>query len=302
MRRLRIPTPLLWLAARPLALYALYTLAVFVVAFVATFPGDLLVERILAAAENPHVSLLAREKRFRWLSGIELGGVRLSRKPVREGVPPILECASVVLRPDYFSLLRGNGPSFSLFSRLYGGDATVVATPEDGTVRATLEWSALDLARYRALRQWIPEGEIRGLFAGKGQLLWPSGPEDGEQPRASFEMLVADAAIEGAKVAGFGVPDLHFRELRTRWTLDGPQLQIEEFAAQGEELSVQASGVVGLRRPASRSTLNLRVTLQPGRGKKDALALLLALLPRPPEAKERMPIVVTGTLERPQFR
>lgn len=134
--RLRLPVPSLdWVpnvVSRPLLLYTVYTLVLFGVFVVLTFPHELVVRRALERTQNPLVSVDISGARFAWLNGYELQGLRLTPLPLREGVPPVLEWTRLLVRPQYQALLKGNLSTFFVSGELYGGSATGSWSAQNG--------------------------------------------------------------------------------------------------------------------------------------------------------------------------
>jgi len=293
------PSALGRLLNRPFLLYSLYAVAVFLIFLVYTFPGELIVDRALELAQNPVVDVNVRESAFAWFRGFDLKGVRLTALPLREGVPPVLEITRLRIRPDYTALIKGNYKAFLVSGELYGGHIEGLGSGADGSLAAQLEWSDLDIGRYRTLTRHLQQGDLSGVFSGASMLAYAPGDSDFQ---GTIELALAGAALVGAKIAGFVVPDFHFEEARTKGSLHGDRLEIEDLVARGDEVNIQASGEITVRQPAAKSALNLRVTLQPGKKSADTIKLILSFLPRPAATREKMPILVTGTLERPRFR
>src|SRR5262249_14097875 len=115
------------------------------------------------------------------------------------------------------------------------------------------------------------------------------------------DIVLDAAALSGAKVQGFTVPDLHFRQTKLKLAVRGGRLEIQEFNAAGD-VNIQGSGHIVLRDPLPTSTLNLRATFEPSRATPDALKAAVALIPRPPGAKPDAPLNITGTLGAPKLR
>lgn len=276
-------------------LFAVYTVVLFLVFIVWTFPHDIVVERVLEAAKNPVVAIDVSHPRFAWLSGYELQGVRFTALPLREGVPPVLEWTRLRVRPNYTDLLRGDTRSFVLSGELYGGHASGVVRMDGGTVTSRVEWSGLDLSRYRPVSGSLDAGKVSGAFSGTLALTYNGGAS----MQGGGTLTLSRGGLEGAKISGFVVPDLAIAEASAQLALRNDELEIQDFTATGDDVKVQASGTVQIRTPVSGSALDLRVT--PHRLPAN-LRPLLAFLPRRGGNRDTAPFTVSGTLARPVAR
>ncbi len=289
---------------RAILLYALYTFALFAIFTIALFPHELLVRRALESARNPLVAVDITGARFAWLRGYELQGFRVAPLPLREGIPPLLEWSRLRVRPDYASWLKGNLYSFVVSGELYGGRAEGWGSLRGGRFEGALRWDAVELRRYRALLASLQEGEISGSLAGSCNITY-----GGANPRivqGTGQFVLTRGALEKAKVDGFALPDLHFRDAAAKLSLRAALLEVQEFSANGDELNVQASGTVTLEQPLLRSGLNLKVTLHPTAASPESfralLGVLAAYLARPVRGVQPVTFTVTGTLQSPQLR
>ncbi|OFV87278.1 MAG: hypothetical protein A3J75_08410 [Acidobacteria bacterium RBG_16_68_9] len=79
-------------------------------------------------------------------------------------------------------------------------------------------------------------------------------------------------------------------------------MEVQEFRADGNEITVSGSGQVTVRTPVGDSVLNLKVTLQPGPGSTEAVKGLLNLVPRAKGSRPDAPVTISGTIARPRFR
>jgi len=289
---------------RTVLLYGLYTFALFATFTIVLFPHELLVRRALELVRNPLVAVDIAGARFAWLAGYELRGVRISPLPLRENLPPVLEWSQLRIRPDYASWLKGNPRSFVVSGELYGGHAEGWGSLRNGQFHGSLRWDAVELGRYRALLAGLQEGEISGSLAGSCSFTY--GATSPPAVQGSGELVLTRGALEKAKVDGFALPDLHFRDAAAKLSFNATELEIREFSATGDELNIQASGTVSLAQPLLRSGLNLKVTLHPTAASPDSfrslLGILSAYLARPVRGVQPVTFTVTGTLQAPQLR
>lgn len=302
--RIRLPRPRLsleWLAAlggRRTILYVGYTAVVFVASLLLTFPHESLVRRILSSVNRGPVSVEFNTVRLAWLDGYELSGMRIGSASA-DGQPPYLECSRLWVRPALSALLHGNPYDLLLSADLYGGMAQGEVKMSEGAVAGNLQWKDLNLGRYRTLTSLLDEGQLTGRLSGHLDFEGRGANLDAGQSTGEFALEAA--ALSGAKVGGFPVPDLHLRQTKAKFAVRAGRLEVQEFQATGD-VDVQASGYIVLRDPPQESILNLRATIQQSLATPDAVKTLVGLIPRPPGSKPDAPIVITGTLGRPRVR
>jgi type II secretion system protein N len=303
--RLRLPRLSLsfdWLSAlggRTTLLYAGYTSVLFIVFLVVTFPHELLIRRALSAVNRGPVAVEFNAARFAWLDGYELSGTRVA--PAVADQPPYIEVSHLWVRPALGSLVRGNPYDLLVRADVYGGAAQAELNMTDGSVVGNLQWQGLELGRYRTLTSLLDEGQLAGRVSGQFSFEARGGNFNAGQ--GSGVIVLEGASLTGAKVAGFGVPDLHFRQAKLKVAVRAGHLDIQEFQANGDA-SLQGSGQVQLRDPMPESVLNLHAIVETSLATPDPIKGLMALLPHAPNAKPDAPtsIVLTGTLGHPRVR
>lgn len=300
---LSLPLPRLsfeWLGAlgnRRLWLYVAYTVALFLVFLVATFPHDMVIRRVLAAVNGDSGRVQFTDARFAWHRGYEIDGVRVAGND--ENAAPLLEMSRFWVRPSLPALLRGNPYAVQVQGDLYGGNAGGNLDFTAGTLAGNLDWRAVDLGRYRTLTSLLQDGQITGRLSGRVDFESRGNGIEGTQ--GGGDVVIDGAALSGVKVEGFTVPDLSFKQVRLKFTLRGGRLEVQELVANGD-VSLQGSGQVVLRMPIQESSLNLRATILPTATTPDGVKAMIGLIPRPPGAKPDAPLTVTGTLLRPRVR
>jgi type II secretion system protein N len=292
-----LPGGLLGFFRRPAVLYATYTLVLFLVFIVATFPHEILVQRALDMVQTNSVAVSIDGADFAWWNGWEVQDLRLNALPLKEGAPPLLEFARLQVRPDWGGWLRGQLSSAALWGELYGGtaDGRIRYTRGDpASVRAQLEWSGVEIRRYRALTTWLDEGRLTGTLAG----WFEAQVNAGAPPEGEGEVLLQRAGLTGGKVMGFTVPDLSVEDAKSKFILKGDRLELQEVALTGGEINLQVAGFVSLREPLGQSIPNLRLTIQK---LPESLKPLVAVFA--PRAKT-LPaqLQITGSLARPQVK
>jgi type II secretion system protein N len=280
--------------------YALYTAVLFGIFLIANFPFGVLVHRALAMIDLPGMRLDVADARFAWWKGFELQRVRLA--PAVPDAPPLLEASSLYVRPGLDGLLRGRIDSVHVSGPMYGGEVDGSFSMADGVQRANLTLNNVQLQRYPAITMFVPEGQIAGVLSGVVSVA--AHPNDRAETKAAGELDLRDASIVDVKVDQFGtVPPLHFDTAALKFSLAQNRLEVQEFAADGPELKLSASGQVAMRVPVTDSVLNLKTTIAAGPESNDTIKGLLMLLPPPPKgAKPDAPRVISGTLAKPRVR
>lgn len=301
--RLTIPRPSFdWfegIDGRRILLYTLYTFVLFAIFLVANFPHDVVVKRALRELDRGAIVPSVERARFAWFNGYELQGVKLVARPRDPSTPPLLESPSLYVRPGLDGLMRGRLSSLYLSGSLYGGEADAQWSYEGGMNRATLKLDDVQLGRYLYLRSLLDEGQLAGRLSG---VLSAEGRGAIGNGRAAGELSIEQGAITGAKIKGFGVPDLHFERVSLKFALQSSRLEVQELRADGDEVKLSGEGQIVLRQPLDDSVLNLRLNVDPGPNSPDAVRGLIGLIPRPKNARLDAPITVTGTLKHPRFR
>lgn len=300
--RLRLPRPHLsfeWIGAlggRTMLLYIGYTLVLFVVFLLFTFPHELLVRRALSGVNRGAV-----EVDFKSLSlgydGYEISNARVA--PAADDQPPYLECSRLWVRPSLAALVRGNPYDFLVSADLYGGKARGEVNVAAGGLTGSLQWRDVEVSRYRTLTALLDEGQLGGKVSG--QFTFEARGNSVGAGQGSGEVSIDGASIAGAKVNGFTVPDLKLRQARAKFQVRAAHVEIQEVQTSGD-INAQGSGQISLRDPIQESVLNLRATIVTGLETPDAIKALVALIPRQPGAKPDAPITITGTFTSPRVR
>ncbi len=299
--RLRLPRPRLsfgWMGGRIMFLYIGYTAVLFIVFLLLTFPHELLVRRALSSVGRGPVGLDFNAVNFAWYRGYELSGLRIAPES-GDGEASYLECSRLWVRPSLNALVHGNPFDVLLYAELYGGAAQGEVSMTDGTLAGTAQFTDLSINRYRALMALLDEGQLAGRLSG--QLNFEARGGTFEASQLNGEVLLDAASLTGAKVAGFGVPDIKLRQTKLKFVAHGGRLEVQELQTSGDA-NVQVSGNIVLRDPLQESVLNLRATIEQSLATPDAIKGLLALIPRAPGAKPDAPITITGTFARPRVR
>jgi type II secretion system protein N len=300
---MRLPRPSLdWLdgiGTPRLALYALFFLIMFVYFLAMNFPHHVIVNRALQEMNRGPIVTGVRWVSFGWLTGYELGGVTVRQRAWGPDEPPLVESASLRVRPGFDGLVRGRLWPLLVHADLYGGEVDGSLSMTDGMTRATVELDGVQLGRYPYLRELLEEGSLSGQLSGAASM---EGRGTLDDARAVGEFDIADAGMTGAKFNGLNVPDLDFKQISFKFARQGTRLEIQEFRADGDQIKASGDGQIVLREPLGDSVLNMRLTVMPGNGASDDIKTLLSLIPRPKNARLDAPLTISGTLRQPRLR
>ncbi len=282
---------------RSWVLYGIYTLVLFLVFIVTTFPHDILVRRALEMVPQNTVVVGIDATRFAWWNGWEVQGLRVNAVPLTEGAPALVELTRLQLRPDWGSWMRGRFSSIALWGDLYGGTADgriAYGAGDPPSIAAQLQWSGVEVQRYPALTTWLDEGRVSGTIAG----WFDAQVVSGGRPEGEGELFLQQAGISGGKIMGFTVPELAVDDAKSKFVLQGDRLELQDVHLTGGEIDVQLSGFISLREPLGQSIPNLKLSIQK---LPETLRPLVAVFA--PRAKN-LPaqLQLTGTLSRLQVR
>jgi type II secretion system protein N len=286
------------LGTRRTLLYVLYTLVLFVIFLIVNFPHHLLIDRALERVDLGPVDLDVADTRFAWWRGYELRDVSL--RATDTDLPALIESPRVYVRPALGGLVRGELRSIAVSGTLYGGQVEANFDSREGTTNLRLRLRNLQIAQHPLITQAFDEGDLGGRLSGAVTIENRRG--DLSAGQAAGELELTEASLSNAKARGFVIPDLHFPSTRLKFTARGGRLEIQELRADGAEVKGEASGQITLRDALPESTLNLKVSLQPGPAGSAAIGTLLGLIPRGRGARPDAPFTVTGTLAQPRVR
>lgn len=278
-------------------LYVFYTAVLFLVFVVVTFPYDVIIRNFTAANDSP-VVVDFDDARFAWHRGIALDGFRMH--PVH-GDPrvPTLQAETLWARPSLTALFsRQYG--LQAQADLYGGSGELGVQLVEQSLVGDMTLSGLSLGRYRPVAGMLDEGRIGGRVDAQLTFNLPlAAPDSGV---ADGVVRLSRAALQEAKIAGFGVPNVNLDQSHLDFAFKNGAVEVKELKADGKEINLDVAGQVALREPVENSVLNLRATIKPGPEAPDDIRGLLSLVPRPAGGNEDSPVRITGTFARPRVR
>ncbi len=285
-------------ARRAVLWYGLYTVVLFVVCLLGTFPHDLVLQRALSAATaGSPVRIEAGRGRLGWSLAYAVDSLRVR---LRDGESePLLLADTLRVAPSRLGLLRGTPYPVGIAATLYGGTfrGTIDPRPDRFAVDATL--AGVDLSQYTGLRPWL-DGPVRGRI--DGSVVLDGGGRGLAAATGSVRLHIAELVLEGTKVRGITVPDLHFDDVHVNGTVKSGRLELGEIVADGRELGLRGEGNVLVREPLAVSPMSLDLTITPTAGAADGLKLAVNMLPGASGEGGARRINVVGTLGRPTVR
>ncbi len=286
---------------RIVVLYSLYTLGLFLLFLIATFPHDLLLRSALATISGgggANAPVAFNDVKFAWWRGYQIDGLRIP--PAAGADTSYLELTHLWLRPTFSKLIRGNPYSVTLSAELYGGSAGGEIEYVNGSLRGDIAWDGVNLGNYRPLVSLLEEGKLVGRMSGLLSFDAPLRNPSGSQ--AAGDIALDGAMITGGKLPGFTFGDIGVKQAKLKFKTGPGRIEVQDLNMNGDVSVQQTSGQIGLRDPLTESTLNLRTNILQTATTPDWLKTLIAAIPRPQGAKLDAPINVTGTIAKPRFR
>ena len=262
-------------AATPIALYAVFTLVLFVLFLVTTFPHELVVRRMIARAETGPIDVEVRGIHLGWMLGYTIDELRLLQRGGDPAVP-VLAARNVHVAPSLASLFRGHVYPVKVSGDLYGGTLSGRVDPRAEAFAVDAQFAGIDVGRYTGLRLFM-DGTLRGTVQGElaltGNALKPA------TSTGHVSLLAARVALEGGKLRGITLPDLHFAEVRFAGDIKRGRLELGDVVANGDEIAARGEGNVVLQHPLATSVMNLTLAVRPVAQAADNIRIAVSLLP-----------------------
>lgn len=282
---------------RPILLYGVFTLVLFVVFLAATFPYDLVIARALRDTVGPTWAVDVLGSRVGWTLATSVDDLRL--RPTGRGDGDVLSIQSVRVAPSLLGLLRGSPYPLRANAALYGGRLTGTIDPRPASFTLDGALSELDLGRYAGFAQFA-DGRLRGHLtvttALDGDLDTPT------TLNGRIAVNVIGLGLEGVVVRGITVPDLHFAQLQLGGTVTNGRVDLTEVRGAGTELNLAGGGHMVLRMPLPTTLLNLEATITPTAAAPQGLRVALQLLPGDAGPDDARTVRITGSLAHPALR
>jgi type II secretion system protein N len=276
-------------------LYLGFAFLVFLIALLWTFPHETLVrEGLRQATAGSPTRIDFAQLRYRPPLGYEVEDLRIVPDP---GSAFELQAGQLHAQPSLLSLLvPGRRNAVDLNLAIWGGqvEARIAGDPDDFAIDAVGQNLKLDEATRGA---FPPAGKIYG----NGRLeLAVEGTDGGRLIEGALQLAIRDLALRDLMAQGFKIPDLTFETLDLEAEADGQTLQIRKLVANGNEVSIRATGKIKLNRVWKRSTLDLRFELRIDPDAPAGLRMLPRLLPKRNDGDTFYKI--RGTLGKPRLQ
>ncbi len=285
--------------------YPLLFALAFYVALVAAFPVNAVRRALVAAVERDSaLTLVVGELALGWHGDLHARGVALAW-PGPDRPVPLFVADLVDLQIAPWALVRGRLEAH-FTGAAYNGrfEGRLEGPVGGGADRVTLRLTRLDLARHTGLRS-LARVVIAGRLSGDLALRRPgreSAPTAGGGPAGAIRLALTEGSVRELPVIGTSLPVVTIESGSASGTLEANRLDVKTLEIKGPEVSLSASGQIGVREPPAASTLNGTLRLKPEPRLPPAVRRLLAAMARPPDATGAYGFLLLGTLGAPEIR
>jgi len=216
---------------------------------------------------------------------------------------PIFKADRLLVRPVILSLFRDEWTfcyNALAYKGVFEGCTSVAKDKNDAPFRTTLALKDVPMGGDNPLKEVTGrnlEGILNGTVSYNGQsksLIRGTGEVDLRLSEGRMELVQPLLNLES----------ISFHEVLVKMTLSNRKLNLTRVALRGTNMNGTLTGVVNLNKELSRSSLNLRGTLEPFAGfikdltdSPDTVRLIRQRLKR-----GKITFVIRGTLAEPNFR
>ena len=288
-----------WLPARsPRLWWSLYTFACFLVFLLFTFPVDIVLQRVIAAAtRGTPVRVRYAQGELGWRGAVIVRSVTIEH--LDSYVPP-LKLTQLTLQPSWLRLLFGHPLPLAFQADLYGGTLGGTITHGVEGFKGSFFVQRLNLALLPTPAPGKP-GSLKGLLTGSGNV-----QGDFSQPLALqgvLELALADGALQPGALGKIPLPtfqSLH-GTLRAAMQPSG-RVTLSDVIVTGDGIEARLSGSLALVTPFPRSSLELQLTTKVVGAPPPTLVALVSLLPVSPHVPGERRATISGTFAAPMMR
>ncbi len=231
------------------------------------------------------------------------------------GIPPGLLLSNMYILSEDESLIRFDSirlsPSWRTFLSMEPGIRLAAAAAKGdihGTVRTrqsgdnrkligNIRASSIDLQDAFALELFFP-AQFSGTLSATARYETPVKTFDRFEGKGHATVSISGFRMDPDESI-LGVLDrLAFSTMEAEMTVENDRVHIDRLNLAGQQVSAHGSGTVTLRFPMEASRINLEgtVELHP-----QMLSRFRPLLPRQYQGDGRIPVRITGTLDRPRY-
>lgn len=268
--------------SKPLG-YAAIAVVLFLTVLIASFPYADALSTMLA----PYgLKIDYQDQRMSLPFGAALDNVRLSYAAM-PGAPVIVQSRTVTLAPTLGALLLGR-PGLRIRADLYDGMIRATISRSGELTDLSFSVNHVELARFQALSLFALSGSISGkgsIELDGAKVLDSSGQLHLSGKRLSVRFAPAMAPVELDAASG-------------TLAMNHGLVAIEKLEGHGADLAITANGTIQLVQHLPESTVDLSFTLNPTPAGRRDMAMLLGLLPHPPNLR---PYTLRGPLLLPSI-
>lgn len=249
----------------------LYTVALFLIFLVLTFPHDIVAQRVAErlAADSGWTIRYERVSLRPW-EGYRFSNLRLI--PPGKSDDSWIRARHVSFWPSLRALFGSDVVRLAFHGRAYDGEFS--GSLDRGEISSVdLSWQDLRLAAVPSLTTLVA-GNWEGLLSGDLRL---AGKGDLRSLDGRVKLVLRNGALTAGDVRGFTIPDLHSTQADGEFEVKGGRLEIRSLKLASAELDVEARGQIFLRLPLADSIVNATLSVKPIPGANPGIEALLTL-------------------------
>lgn len=283
--------------------YTLYGIVLALGLLYYRFPSEALQGFLQARIEkiNPQLSFSMERVSPSFTFGLKFLEPELLLKTTPQ--KPIFKADRLLIRPSIGSLFRDEWTfcyKALAYKGVFEGCTSVAKEKKEAAFQASLVLKDVPMGADNPLKEFIGrnlEGVLNGTITYKGQsksLIRGTGEVDLRLSEGRMELVQPIMSLEG----------IGFHEVLIKMTLNNRKLNLTRVALRGTNMNGTLTGVVNLNKEISRSSLNLRGTLEPFADfikdltdSPDTIRLIRQRLKR-----GKITFSIRGTLAEPNFR
>ena len=233
--------------------------------------------------------------------GLRFIGARLYYKTNRE--KPVFETEKLLVRPSILSVFRKEWRfcfNALVYKGVVEGCSSVEKKKKDAPFQTTVALKGIPMGADDSLKDIIGrnlEGTLNGNITFRGE------PKSLMSGTGEVDLRLSDGRI-GLEQPILNLDGIGFHEVLIKMTLENRRINLTRVALRGTNMNGSLSGVVILNNDISRSSLNLRGTLEPFAefikdltDSPDTVRLIRQRMNR-----GKITFAIRGTLAEPSFR
>lgn len=283
-------------------LYVLYCIALTAFLLYFCFPSEVLNTYIQSKANNLHTPLYFSVERAKpWLPfGLKLWKTEVSARN-RPGVK-LFKADSAIIRPDLWSIVRGEG-RYRFKALAYGGNIKgVIAVKENGRIEnfdTVIEFKDIKVGAHKYLEELLGrriDGTLGGYVDYKGSdkgIMAGTGEASLELSKGSLELDLPVLSTES----------IDLDEVIIDMDLKGRRIDFKKFELRGDFFTGNISGILRLNNNFLRSSIDLKGTIDIfSEFFKNNTGLEIMGLLRSRMKRGKISFAIFGTIEAPRYK